>query len=69
MGYIEFESVEAANAVADSLGLERPYRARLGDEADPALKEVKDILAMSFSVAEMKGERLTTAELLRQAGY
>ena len=64
MGFIQFQSVEHANEVADLLGMERPYSARIGDDEDPILEKVKDQIAMAKSVTDVTGDTLTISELL-----
>lgn len=69
MGYVKFESVEHANRVADLLGMERPNSSIIGNEiSDPSLEIVKNALAMSKSIADITGEKLTINELIEQAG-
>lgn len=67
MGYIQFESVEHANNVADLFGMERPYAARIGEDADPVLDRIRAALGMAHSVTQLTGETRTTGELLRLA--
>lgn len=68
MGFIQFESVEHANKVADLLGYDRPYTDRIESETDSSLDTVKNALAMAKDVSDMTGDKATTSELLDKSG-
>lgn len=69
MGFIQFESVDHANRVADLLGMDRPYAARLGDavDEDTPMTQVRTAMSMAKEVADIFGDTPTTSELLRTA--